>query len=219
MRQSLSILVIITVAASADADTLYPGQYLFPGQEIVSPFCYWHLQFQPDGNLVIYDVAGSPLWATGTNGSGAAYATMQSDGNLVLYRMDGHPVWATGTDGWGTAHLAMQDDGNLVIYWGDWAIWASDTNVGWRQSRDYCPPTSFTLVQYDTNYFGGDFTSFDVYDNRPLECASACAQNARCDAYTFVPPGIQGPYARCWLKDSIPASSYAPGLVSGVVAR
>lgn len=60
------------------------------------------LTLQSDGNLVIYDSAGVPLWATGTNGVGSNpgrdLMIMQSDGNAVLYEPSG-PLWATGTVG------------------------------------------------------------------------------------------------------------------------
>jgi len=52
---------------------------------------------QGDGNLVLY--APNPtraIWASGSNGRGAAYLQMQNDGNLVLYSA-GHATWASGT--------------------------------------------------------------------------------------------------------------------------
>jgi len=52
-----------------------------------------HLQFQGDGNLVLYH-NGDVHWASNTNGKGANRAVMQNDGNFVLYHND-HAVWAT----------------------------------------------------------------------------------------------------------------------------
>jgi hypothetical protein len=34
-----------------------------------------------------------------------------------------------------------------------------------------------------------------------------------------VPPGVQGAQARCWLKNSVPAQSYANGMMSGVIYK
>src|ERR1051326_5456229 len=35
-------------------------------------------------------------------------------------------------------------------------------------------------------------------------CEEACNNDRRCQAYTFVREGVQGPTAICWLKDSVP---------------
>jgi hypothetical protein len=52
---------------------------------------------QGDGNLVLYAPNPMrPIWASGSNGRGAAYLQMQNDGNLVLYSA-GHATWASGT--------------------------------------------------------------------------------------------------------------------------
>lgn len=52
---------------------------------------------QQDGNLVIYDTAGNPVWATGTNDNPGAYAKVQDDGNFVIYDSGNSPLWYTGT--------------------------------------------------------------------------------------------------------------------------
>jgi len=38
------------------------------------------------------------VWASGTDGKGGKYVSMQTDGNLVMYGDKG-AVWASGTDG------------------------------------------------------------------------------------------------------------------------
>jgi len=35
-------------------------------------------------------------------------------------------------------------------------------------------------------------------------CRNTCGGESRCQAYTWVKPGIQGPVGRCWLKSSEP---------------
>lgn len=62
---------------------------------------------------------------------------------------------------------------------------------------------------------GLDFASFDLAAPQPTACAQACAQKLQCRAYTYVPPGVQGPAARCWLKWAVPNAIPAPGMVSG----
>ncbi|MFE7408877.1 hypothetical protein [Streptomyces laurentii] len=51
---------------------------------------------QYDGNFVIYDANGNPLWALGTEGCGGlgAWLRVQSDNNIVLYTRDWTPIWA-----------------------------------------------------------------------------------------------------------------------------
>src|SRR5450631_273069 len=78
-----------------------------------------HLQFQLDGNFVLY-VNGHPKWASNTSWSeGGSYVEFQPDGNLVVYdNVAGAviPVWSSGTNGKSATRLSLQDDGNLVIY-------------------------------------------------------------------------------------------------------
>ena len=59
--------------------------------------CY--LDFQSDGNLVLYDEFDQPLWASGTSGTTNAELHIQDDGNLVIYNDAAQPLWSTGTQG------------------------------------------------------------------------------------------------------------------------
>ena len=52
---------------------------------------------------------------------------------------------------------------------------------------------------------GGDYTSFDLNGTYPSDCRDACAKDGKCQAWTYVRPGVQGPKARCWLKSTVPA--------------
>src|SRR5262245_57609929 len=51
---------------------------------------------------------------------------------------------------------------------------------------------------------GLDYRSFDLPANDPALCQNACFGEAQCRAFTFVRPGVQGPSARCWLKNQVP---------------
>ena len=51
---------------------------------------------------------------------------------------------------------------------------------------------------------------------KPNECRKACLADLRCKAYTYVKPGIQGPQARCWLKNAVPQESASACCESGV---
>jgi hypothetical protein len=48
---------------------------------------------QTDGNFVVYDAAGNPLWTTETSGTPDAHLVLQDDGNVVVYRADGQESW------------------------------------------------------------------------------------------------------------------------------
>lgn len=54
---------------------------------------------QPDGNFVLYDYSGKPLWATGTSGANASFLILQDNGNLVIYRPN-IQEWESGTSNW-----------------------------------------------------------------------------------------------------------------------
>jgi hypothetical protein len=104
------------------------GEGLAPGQGKWSCDGRFHLIYQGDGNVVLYDLVGQPLWSTRTNGQAAGLFAMQTDGNLVVYKPGGTAIWNTRTHGNGGAGLAIQDDGNLVIYDTSWrALWSSGT--------------------------------------------------------------------------------------------
>jgi hypothetical protein len=58
-----------------------------------------HAIMQTDGNLVVYDANGAPVWNSGTFGHPGAYLQVQNDGNMVVYDTNGSPLWWTGTGG------------------------------------------------------------------------------------------------------------------------
>jgi subtilisin family serine protease len=96
-------------------DHLVRGQGLNPGQFLRSQNGLYTLIMQDDGNLVLYDTAGQPLWHTNTWGYPGAYAIFQDDGNFVIY-LGSWPLWHTNT--WGTAAslFIVQNDSNIVLY-------------------------------------------------------------------------------------------------------
>lgn len=73
-----------------------------PGQVLES--AYAKFVFQTDGNLVIYDLNGRPLWESTkipgcSSGTNNCYVRFQSDGNLVIYNNNDVAVWQSGTKG------------------------------------------------------------------------------------------------------------------------
>src|SRR6185503_9365058 len=98
------------------SDILASGAVLNPEQSVLSSDGRFRFKYQSDGNLVLYDQNGTPLWHTHTYGTSAGFVAMQGDGNLVLYDGSGAPLWASGTGGHPGAFLKVQTDGNVVIY-------------------------------------------------------------------------------------------------------
>lgn len=71
-------------------------------------------------------------------------------------------------------------------------------------------------LEMNTNRPGQDYRNFDLSAPDPKACQTACLEDMKCRAYTYIKPGIQGPNARCWLKSGIPPAESAPCCVSGV---
>jgi hypothetical protein len=63
---------------------------------------------------------------------------------------------------------------------------------------------------------GTDYLSFDLQEPRAELCREACVRDARCKAFTYVNPGLQGPYARCWLKSTVPPARDSTCCISGI---
>jgi PAN domain len=53
-----------------------------------------------------------------------------------------------------------------------------------------------------TNLPGRDYDHFDAPS--AFVCRNSCGGDPRCQAYTWVKPGFQGPRGQCWLKSSEP---------------
>jgi len=79
-------------------------------------------------------------------------------------------------------------------------------------------PAGGLTMEDNVNRPGGDYRNFDLAQAIPDLCRAACASDAACQSYTYVRPGVQGPNARCWLKNSVPGAVAAAGgcCVSGV---
>ena len=63
---------------------------------------------------------------------------------------------------------------------------------------------------------GKDYKNFNLPQAQPALCQQACNGEGQCRAWTYVKPGVQGPSARCWLKNDVPAAKVSNCCVSGV---
>jgi hypothetical protein len=202
--------------AHADPSVLRANEYLFPGQGLFGS-CFYGTTMQSDGNLATYSRQAAALWATNTVGRGG-YLVMQADGNLVMYNWADMAVWSTRTSGNAGATTVQQDDGNLVVYKGGRAVWASGVVGEPLGDTNGCSgsPTK-TAVAVGQNRPGSDIRSIELSQARASWCGYYCAQDARCRAWTYVPPGVQAAGAMCWLKGAVPAAVPAAGMTSGVI--
>jgi hypothetical protein len=73
---------------------------------------------------------------------------------------------------------------------------------------------------------GSDIRNFEIDPPQPGSfggpvdsCRIACEQDGSCKAWTLVRAGIQGPKARCWLKNAIPGAHANNCCTSGVPMR
>ena len=78
-------------------------------------------------------------------------------------------------------------------------------------------PANMAKPQGAEDRAGGDFANFDLPDADPHLCQGECAVNATCQAWAYVRPTVQGPNARCWLKNTAILAPVGNGCcVSGV---
>lgn len=112
-------------------DTIYSGEEIPLGTELISPRGCFKMVLQDDGNLVVYynKPNGGVLWTTNTQNKGVYKAVIQKDGRFRLWTRTAVVVWETT---WANnnvvdtgARVVIQDDGNVVVYQGNLAMWAS----------------------------------------------------------------------------------------------
>jgi hypothetical protein len=71
-------------------------------------------------------------------------------------------------------------------------------------------------VEMNVDRPGNDYRSLYLPRALHVLCKAACTNDTKCEAYTYVKPGVQGRQARCYLKDKIPAAHVSDCCVSGV---
>jgi hypothetical protein len=111
---------------------------------------------------------------------------------------------------------------NLGRY--NWSDCAASLVVKWTGQKTTLGPPPITAkavappsfnTQQGWNLPGRDYRQF-VVGGGPEECEKACANEApKCQAFTWVKPGVQGAQAVCWLKSSVPQPTSDPNCTSG----
>ena len=75
-----------------------------------------------------------------------------------------------------------------------------------------------SLEEQGFNRPGSDYKNIELSSPSPSLCKSSCNREAKCTAWTYVHPGIQGPKAKCWLKTGVPPLRSDKCCVSGLKA-
>jgi serine protease len=91
-----------------------------------------------------------------------------------------------------------------------------DLRVAFQRSA--LPSSSGTDVLVGLNLFGHDYRSFRTLNDNGAQCSTTCNSEAQCRGWSWVKPGVQGPSAMCWLKDSLPAANNDSNTNSGISA-
>jgi len=96
----------------------YQNEFLAPGESLYSINGRYQFSNEGEGELVLYDLAGSrPVKAWSQVCGAKGRLVMQADSNLVFYDKDFKPLFATGTQRiGGNATFRVNDDGSLCIY-------------------------------------------------------------------------------------------------------
>jgi hypothetical protein len=68
----------------------------------------------------------------------------------------------------------------------------------------------------NTNRPGSDYRVIDLSSADSQLCQQACLGDDVCRAWSYVQPGLQGPTARCWLKNAVPTPMTADCCTSGI---
>jgi hypothetical protein len=77
------------------------------------------------------------------------------------------------------------------------------------------PAASKPMMQ-NTDLRGSSYRNFELSSADATLCQNTCKAESQCLAWTYVHPGVQGPNARCWLKNVIPPTSANNCCTSGI---
>ena len=91
-----------------------------------------------------------------------------------------------------------------------------DTGPAMKPQTGAVIPSKPRFDLSDTDRPGNNYRNFDLQQPDLDFCLDACQKDSRCKAFTYVKPGVQGPKARCWLKDAVPPEKPSDCCVSGV---
>ncbi|MEK8145188.1 hypothetical protein NKH18_38635 [Streptomyces sp. M10(2022)] len=79
---------------------------------------------QTDGNLVVLNENGNPIWASMTFGKNHR-ASFQPDGNLVILNSADQPIWSSRSNGHAGARLVLRADAKVTIVHNGRVVWST----------------------------------------------------------------------------------------------
>jgi len=135
-------------------------------------------------------------------------------GNVLTGAWSEAPSYQPPQDG-GELQFTLSADGNSwTSRWrygstGEW-------RTNWNGTRKQTTGTQAGGLEHDIDRPGMDISSFDLPAAQPELCRQSCLNDPNCVAFTYVKPGVQGPAARCWLKNAVPQAVASTCCVSGV---
>ena len=164
---------------------------------------------------------------------GAGPSQDKSDYNLETYqfknKISSLTIQAVGDEAWeprkdagpgGTPHRAppAMTPHEVKVITPQKTAQKKDMNTGpaMKQQTGAVIPSKPRFELSDTDRPGNNYRNFDLAQPDPALCLEACQKESRCKAFTYVKPGVQGPKARCWLKDAVPPEKPSDCCVSGV---
>jgi hypothetical protein len=77
-------------------------------------------------------------------------------------------------------------------------------------------PAPSTAPMVNTDLRGSSYRNFELSADNWSLCQGACKADTQCLSWTYVHPGLQGPNARCWLKNKIPQATANSCCTSGI---
>jgi hypothetical protein len=78
------------------------------------------------------------------------------------------------------------------------------------------PPQDLGRMLDGINLIGNDYRNMWLESAEPTVCQQACRVDKACVAWSYVKPGVQGPKARCWLKNRVPPRTADACCTSGI---
>lgn len=78
------------------------------------------------------------------------------------------------------------------------------------------PASAQNFEEPNTQRWGADYARFAMNEQSAADCARACAEDGRCQSWTFVKAGVEGKAAACHLKNAVPHGRADPCCISGV---
>jgi len=137
----------MVVALAGSDNFLYPGNYLYENQVLLSKNGQYQLKPQSDGNLVLRDLndGKTAIWSSGTHSADADDEVKlyldPSNGHLILYHGTS-AVWDADVCHYEPLRLQLQSDGNLVL-----VSQASTPYWAWKQPDGFSSECGGTLRQ------------------------------------------------------------------------